>query len=442
MRSFAIAKNNVSNNDLNYWLNQNELYAPGLMKAAYGTFLTPLLVIYENDRVADESASNYNLTWKRISPVCVSLCNDYNCLYVTGESDHTMGREAIGDESNIWKFNFATSFAFSLNEHLVGSNVWKTSNIITVTLGLFKDYLNNESLDIFSSNGFIFIKNENSNNSLLIIELETGIVRDVFNYYGLLGTMPCYHDGITDNAVNYGKNLLDGSSEEYKDLKNVFGIGIFSSTVMEGVGFVLELGGVSLGLISVVTIPLAIIFFPEQSNEIWKGLMYMLNPNYKDYPDIPTNDGKDYVVPKVPTVLVLDGESLDDYIMSYFKGNKNPNPKRDKNYWGNHHRDLIIKKNYMIKIGSVPNGKDSNGTDDIKSAEEVGKYLKELYEGYKNAKTKGETIKFIMSHLKELLTFSLYIESKGVVEFLINLFLYELNKDNSNNNAGWIYVKK
>ena len=52
------------------------------MKAAYGTFLTPLLVIYENDRVADESASKFNVTWSRVSPVCVSLCNDYNCLQV------------------------------------------------------------------------------------------------------------------------------------------------------------------------------------------------------------------------------------------------------------------------------------------------------------------------------------------------------------------------
>lgn len=47
MRSFAIVKDNLTNNDLQYWLNQKGLYTPGLMKEAYGTFLTSLLVIYE-----------------------------------------------------------------------------------------------------------------------------------------------------------------------------------------------------------------------------------------------------------------------------------------------------------------------------------------------------------------------------------------------------------
>ena len=82
MRSFAIVKGNLTSDDLSYWLNKKELYVPGLMKADYGTFLTSLLVIYENDRVADKSASKFNVIWSRVSPVCVSLCNDYNCLQV------------------------------------------------------------------------------------------------------------------------------------------------------------------------------------------------------------------------------------------------------------------------------------------------------------------------------------------------------------------------
>ncbi|WP_407453266.1 chitobiase/beta-hexosaminidase C-terminal domain-containing protein, partial [Methanobrevibacter sp.] len=87
MRSFAITRSNLTNDSLAYWLAQKSLYSPGLMKAAYGTFLTAFLVIWENDRVADDAASRFNVTWQRTSPVCVSLCNDYNCLYITGESD-------------------------------------------------------------------------------------------------------------------------------------------------------------------------------------------------------------------------------------------------------------------------------------------------------------------------------------------------------------------
>lgn len=53
-------------------------------------------------------------------------------------------------------------------------------------------------MEIFTSNGYIFIKCENDRNTLLFFDLKTGIVRDYFSYYGLLGTMPCYHDNITE----------------------------------------------------------------------------------------------------------------------------------------------------------------------------------------------------------------------------------------------------
>ena len=221
MRSFAITKSNLTNASLSYWLNQKSLYSPGLMKAAYGTFLTAYLVIWENDRVADEAASRFNVTWSRTAPVCVSLCNDYNCLYITGESDHRMGREAIGNSSNIWKFNFATSFSFSLIEQLVGNNIWNDTTIGSVTLGLLQSFLNNETLEIFTSNGYIFIKRANDNTLLLFLDAKTGIVRDVFSFNGLLGTMPCYHDNVTERGWNYGTNLLNHNSKEYHDLMNI-----------------------------------------------------------------------------------------------------------------------------------------------------------------------------------------------------------------------------
>ena len=221
MRSFAITKSNLTNAGLSYWLNQKSLYSPGLMKAAYGTFLTSYLVIWENDRVADEAASRFNVTWSRTAPVCVSLCNDYNCLYITGESDHRMGREAIGNSSNVWKFNFATSFSFSLIEQLVGNNIWNDTTIGSVTLGLLQSFLNNETLEIFTSNSYIFIKRANDNTMLLFLDTKTGIVRDVFSYYGLLGTMPCYHNNITERGWGYGNSLLNPNSVEYNDFISI-----------------------------------------------------------------------------------------------------------------------------------------------------------------------------------------------------------------------------
>lgn len=294
MRSFAVVKNNLTSNDLRYWLDQKELYAPGLMKAAYGTFLTPLIVIYENDRVADEFATEFNVTWSRISPACVSLCNDYNSLYITGESDHNMGREAIGNISNVWKFNYATSFSFSLVEQLVGNNVWNTTVIGSVTLGLIESFMNNETLEIFTSNGYTFIKHADDNSTLLFLDLETGIVRDYFSNYGLLGTMPCYHDNITENAWNYGGKILNKSSNDYSDLESIGNYSInnvlfntslgndwselesfFTSLIVGIVGGKLVLAGITLTAGGLITgdIPVSIAgIFLFASGEV--GLLY------------------------------------------------------------------------------------------------------------------------------------------------------------------------
>lgn len=222
MRSFAIANDNVTNSDLSHWLSLNSTFPVGLMKASYGTFLTSLLVIYEHDRIADLSAGRFNVVWKRVAPVCVSLCNDYNCLYITGESDHGMGMEVCGNSTDVWNFRFACSFSFSLIEQLVGNNVWNDTTIGSVTLGLFKSYFDGESLEMIYSNGYVIFKRVGDNTTLLFLDSSTGIVRDVFSYPGILGTMPCYHDYITDNAVSYAYLLMNLTSQAYKDLMKIF----------------------------------------------------------------------------------------------------------------------------------------------------------------------------------------------------------------------------
>ena len=208
MRSFALTTSKVTQEDLFYWLNMSNNYSPGLMKAAYGTFLTDLIILYELDYIADLAAETFNVTWYRSSPAAFSLCNDFNCLYVTGESDHGMGMTVIGNESDVWKFHFTCSFAFSLIEQLVGSNIWNDSTIGSVTLGLLESYLNNESLELVYENGYCFLKVLGDDTSLLVLDLETGIVRDIFSFNGLLGTMPCYHDEITNNAIMYAQGNI------------------------------------------------------------------------------------------------------------------------------------------------------------------------------------------------------------------------------------------
>lgn len=290
MRSFAIANDNVTNSDLSHWLSLNSTFPVGLMKASYGTFLTSLLVIYEHDRIADLSAGRFNVVWKRVAPVCVSLCNDYNCLYITGESDHGMGMEVCGNSTDVWNFRFACSFSFSLIEQLVGNNVWNDTTIGSVTLGLFKSYFDGESLEMIYSNGYVIFKRVGDNTTLLFLDSSTGIVRDVFSYPGILGTMPCYHDYITDNAVSYGGSVMNLSCDNHDVLENLSNVSangpIFSFL---GVIFVTPIEftvGVGMAPLFFASLAILLIFAPDEANKMWEQFMYFVNPNLKDFHEI------------------------------------------------------------------------------------------------------------------------------------------------------------
>lgn len=208
MKSYAIAMNNVSNEVLSYWVSQKNRFNFGSMKASYGTFLTALLVIYEHDRVADQAADNFNVSWSRTTPVMVSMNNDIERAYITGEMDHRMGMDVIGDPSNVYNFRMTCSFAFSLVEELVGNNIWNSTEIGSVTLGIFEKIALGDNLISYYSNGYLVVYTENNPENVLYIDLVSGIVRDAFND-GILG-YSCYCGPITDGAVDYAQQILSG----------------------------------------------------------------------------------------------------------------------------------------------------------------------------------------------------------------------------------------
>ena len=180
LRSFAFVTSNVSNSKLKYWLDYGELLSAGEMKAAYGSFLSALLVIYEHDKLADKFANYYNVTWNRVSPVVFSMCNDYRSVYITGESDHGMGMKVQGNDSNIWNFRFACSFSYSIIEQMVGTFIWNNTEIGTVTLSMIVDFLNNNSWDILANDKYSIFKNDQKG-MFLILDKATGIVRNFTN---------------------------------------------------------------------------------------------------------------------------------------------------------------------------------------------------------------------------------------------------------------------
>lgn len=201
LRSFAFVTSNVSNSKLKYWLDYGELLSAGEMKAAYGSFSSALLVIYEHDKLADKFANYYNVTWNRVSPVVFSMCNNYRSVYITGESDYGMGMKVQGNDSNIWNFRFACSFSYSIIEQMVGTFIWNNTEIGTVTLSMIADFLNNNSWDILANDKYLIFKNDQKG-MFLILDKATGIVRDAMLSDSLICAMPCYHDNITEDARN------------------------------------------------------------------------------------------------------------------------------------------------------------------------------------------------------------------------------------------------
>lgn len=236
LRSFAFVTSNVSNSKLKYWLDYGELLSAGEIKAAYGSFLSALLVIYEHDKLADKFANYYNVTWNRVSPVVFSMCNDYRSVYITGESDHGMGMKVQGNDSNIWNFRFACSFSYSIIEQMVGTFIWNNTEIGTVTLSMIVDFLNNNSWDILANDKYLIFKNDQKG-MFLILDKATGIVRDAMLSDSLICAIPCYHDNITEDAREYGYNLLNMSSLESKYLDSV---GNFTNGVIQGINEIKE----------------------------------------------------------------------------------------------------------------------------------------------------------------------------------------------------------
>ena len=186
------------------------------MKAAYGTFLTALLVEYCHDAVADQAASKYNVSWNRTSAVVFSVCDDAQSTYMTGESDHGMGMSVTGDSNSVKAFRFACSSSISPLEYYVFSSVISGSvpqGWGTVTIGLGQRILNGEPLDMFMSNGYVVIKDANQDDYFLIVDPSTGIVRDGAMFPGLICGVYCFHNEITDRADQLSHNVINPSAQ-------------------------------------------------------------------------------------------------------------------------------------------------------------------------------------------------------------------------------------
>ena len=252
LMTFTFANTRITDNILRYYLNQKDktykngslVYSNGFMKAAYGSFMEGLLVIYCNDLVADASAARFNVSWDRTSPMVMSVRDDVYQTILSGECSFNFGRTVKGDEDNVRAFNFACSASFSPIEHYVGKTLfpnWNDNTSATVGLGYILEH--GGSLEIIRDGFYTLIRENNSDDKLLIYDSQTGILRDhIMSIYGSY----CYSnqqaewacdlaEEILDNS-NTVKGYLNGSSNDLNGLSESLGNLLKGSLLMEKFG--------------------------------------------------------------------------------------------------------------------------------------------------------------------------------------------------------------
>ena len=237
-------------NQKNRTLDNGSLYYDyGFMKAAYGSFLEGLLVIYCNDLVADCSALRFNVSWERTSPMVMSVRDDNVRTVMSGESSFYFGRTAYGDLDAVKAFYFACSASFSSFEQYVGTALFPRigdNSSVTTGLGFILD--NGGSIEIIQDGNVTLIREVGSNERVLVFDSNTGLLHDqMLEFYGAF----CYSNQQTDWAYDLGRELLDNFDSiwdylfgdgDFPDLSLSAGNLIKSANLFVGLGgmFVVE----------------------------------------------------------------------------------------------------------------------------------------------------------------------------------------------------------
>ena len=201
------------------------VYGNGPMKAAYGSFLEGLLVIYMNDLVADAAAERFNVNWTRISPMVMSVHDDIAGTVLSGESSFYFGRTAYGNPEDVKAFYFACSASFSPIEHYVMHAIFPNNdNNDTATIGLGFLLDNGYDIEIIQEGNLTLIREVGSNEKVLLFDSNTSLVQDRIS--AVFNGAYCYSSQQTDWGCDFGQNILNAK----EDIWNF----VFNNSVVDG----------------------------------------------------------------------------------------------------------------------------------------------------------------------------------------------------------------
>ncbi len=195
------------------------------MKAAFGSFIEGLDVIYCNDLCADIAAERFNVTWIRTSPMVMSVHDDIHGTVLSGESSFYFGRTAYGDPDDVKSFYFACSASFSPIEHYVTNALFPNqgnNGSATVGLGFILD--SGGEIEIVQDGDLTLIREVGSNEKVLVFDSSTGLLRDqiIVDFCGAY----CYSDQQTDWACDFGWDVMNAKN-------NIWNF-VFHNSFMDG----------------------------------------------------------------------------------------------------------------------------------------------------------------------------------------------------------------
>jgi len=227
------------------------LYGNGPMKAAYGAFLSSLIMIKCHDMIADQAAAQYNVTWTRTTPIIVSVFDDAYRTVITLECDHRFGMDVTGETGNVTAFRYACSSAINPLEHYVMKTLFPDGNGTSIVMGIGKEIFNGQMPGIFLSNGYLVFKSS-VNDMFLIFDPTTGILRDVMYLNGTVSGAGCFSDLQTEWIYDLGEKLKSiNLSAQPEWLNSTAQIGLFAGTVLGScLADVTVLGSMTVGTVA------------------------------------------------------------------------------------------------------------------------------------------------------------------------------------------------
>lgn len=216
IQTFLLATDKITDNTIQYWLNQNSTYPSGPMKAVYGTFMTALITVWLNDKLADQLAINLNISWIRTLTTAV-MSGVFDGKAYVHIPNPSMGMNVDGNANNVKSFSFICSLLLSEAEHAA---LGSTGLLINSTLAkIMSGILNGETFDMIRNGTMVTVMLAGDPNSRIIIDTSTGLVWDLTEFNGFQckgavsqGSAYCYHDQLTNNLTSQISNWIQSLS--------------------------------------------------------------------------------------------------------------------------------------------------------------------------------------------------------------------------------------